>query len=359
MNKIKIAIIGAGWWACEAHIPALKQHPHAELVALHKRDIKKAEETARHYGVKYGLNDVDEILALPELKGVVIASTPNMHYSHAKSALQRGLHVLIEKPMTITASESKELLELANANDLHFVISCPWHYTRHTVESKQLLQSGTLGKIKMISILMTNFSNGLYKGKEWSKAAANASKQHVSDPYQTPGISSYSDPKVAGGGHIYTQSSHILAYLGFITGSLPKEVFARFDNDGLPVDVYNTLSIMMNDGVLVSVATNGATMKTERNFEVRVYGTEGMLFQELWKGTLEHHNADGEVIKHPDLTEDEIYPIDAPANNFVDLIIGKANNGSPASLGHIAMQAIDAACLSAKFSKNIVIDNSI
>ena len=221
MKKVKIAIFGAGWWACEAHVPALKRHPHAELIALQKRDKTKAEQVARDFGVEYGLSNVDEILDLPGLQGVIIASTPNMHYSHAKSALERGMHVLIEKPMTITAEESGELLELADSKNLHFVISCPWHYTRHTLECRQLIQSGKLGEVKMISVLMTNFTQGFYKGLEWSDAVGDASTECENTPYLVPGLSSYSDSKVAGGGQIYAQASHLLAYLSFVTGDRP------------------------------------------------------------------------------------------------------------------------------------------
>ena len=108
---------------------------------------------------------------------------------------------------------------------------------------------------------------------------------------------------------------------------------------------------------MVSVGTTGATMKSERNFEVRIYGTEGMIFQELWKGHLEYHTSAEEVLKKPDLSQDEIYPLHAPTENFVDLVAEKTTeNGSPAYLGHLTMQMIDAACHSADSSKNITIN---
>ena len=56
-------------------------------------------------------------------------------------------------------------------------------------------------------------------------------------------------------------------YLSFVTGRRPAEVFARFENAGAPVDVFDSLSIRLDDGALVSLATHGAPMPSERQFE--------------------------------------------------------------------------------------------
>lgn len=74
---------------------------------------------------------------------------------------------------------------------------------------------------------------------------------------------------------------------------------------------------------------------------------------ELWKGKMEYHLFDGEVKRYPDLPEAQIYPMFAPAENFVDVILGRAENGSPARLGHYAMQIIEAACESARSGSKI------
>jgi predicted dehydrogenase len=263
---------------------------------------------------------------------------------------------LLEKPMTLTAAEAEELQKLAERKKLELLISCPWHYTPHSVEARRLIRSGALGKIKMISVLMTNFTLGLYQGKPWNQIFGdNATGQNAAAPYMTPGLHSYSDPSIAGGGQIYCQVSHVAAHLNFLTGGRLSEVFARFDNGGTQVDVYDALSLKLDDGTLVSVASNGATMPSERNYEVRIYGEEGMLLLELWKGTMAWHNRRGEVKSYPDLGENEIYPMFAPAENFVDVMAGKAANGSPGSTGVFAMQVIEASIASAKERRNIVL----
>src|SRR5690242_13402293 len=164
MKKARIAIVGAGWWATTAHIPAIKSHPEAELVAVQSRERAKAERVARDFGVNHAFVSVDELLALPELDGVIVSTTPNVHHVQAKAALERGLHVLVEKPMTFTVAEAQELVELAGQKKRQLIISCPWHFTAHAIEARRLIQSGALGEIKMVSVLMTNPIDKLLRG---------------------------------------------------------------------------------------------------------------------------------------------------------------------------------------------------
>jgi predicted dehydrogenase len=177
-------------------------------------------------------------------------------------------------------------------------------------------------------------------------------------PYIHPHARTYSDPKVAGGGQIYTQISHVAAYLTFLTGSWPAEVFARFHNDGEAVDIYDVLSLQMTNGSLVSIASTGATSISRRDFELRVFGTKGMLFMDLWQGRMEFVPMNGERRVYPDLAEEEIYPHMAPAMNLIDSILDPSTNRSPAILGHAAMDTIDAACRSAETGSVIRVSSS-
>jgi len=346
MKKARIAVIGAGWWATTAHIPALKFHPDAELVAIQSRERANAERIARDFGVKHAFVSVEELLSLPELDGVIVSSTPNVHHFQSKAALERGLHVLVEKPMTFTAAEARELVELAAHKKLQLFISCPWHFTAHGIEARRLIHSGALGEIKMISVLMTNPVDKLLRG-------INTSPTHGMDNvYVEPCEGSYSDPAIAGGGQIYCQVSHAAAYLTFLTGLRASEVFARFDHDGSRNDIYNALTITLENGALVNLASTGATPLSERNYEVRVFGAKAILQLELWRGTMALIDFAGHRTDLPPLAEGELYPSQSPALNFVDTILGKAPNGSPGELGLAAMEIIEAACESARTNRS-------
>src|ERR1022692_4655798 len=119
LKRLRNGEIGSGWWSTYPHIPAILSHPHAELVAVQSRERAKAERIARDFGAKHACTSVGELLALEEIDAVIIASTPNVHFAQAKAALHSGRHVLLEKPMTFTAGEARELVELAAKRKLH------------------------------------------------------------------------------------------------------------------------------------------------------------------------------------------------------------------------------------------------
>ncbi len=345
MKKVKIGVIGAGWWATTAHIPAVKSHPDAELVAVQSRERGTARKIARDFGVKYCCTSVEELLSVKQLDAVIIASTPNVHHAQARAALERGLHVLIEKPMTFTADEARELVELAAQKKLHLLISCPWHFTPHGIEARRLIQSGALGQIKLISILMTNPIDKLLRG-------INTKPTHgLKDVYIEPCEDSYSNPAVAGGGQIYCQVSHAAAHLAFLTGLRATEVYARFDHDGSSNDIYNVLTVTLENGAFAGICSTAATPPCERNFEVRVFGTEAVLQLELWRGEMTMIDFAGKRTQFKQLAEHEIYPERAPALNLINTILGRAPNGSPGELGLASMEIIEAACESAQTNR--------
>jgi predicted dehydrogenase len=348
-HNIKCGVLGAGWWATFAHIPALLAHPRAELVAIQKNDRERAQKVASDFGVPYACTTTAELLAIDGLDAVVISSSPHLHYEQAAAALAAGKHVLIEKPMTFTATQARHLLELAEQRKVQFLISCPWHYTSHAAAAQRLIREGRLGALRMISILMTNPVSRLIRGED------TIPTHNGEVPYLRPKNGTYSDPKIAGGGQIYAQVCHVAAYLTFLTGLRAGEVFARFHHDGAHLDIYNALNIRMEDGALVTVASTGATSLNLRTYEVRIFGTGGLLYLDLWRGTMEFTSMSGETETYPALGADEIYPHMAPALNLIDTILDPSCNRSPASLGVAAMEVLEAACISAESGENIFV----
>lgn len=350
-KKLRCGVLGAGWWSTFAHIPALLKHPSAELVAVQKRDLKAAQQVAADFKIPHACTRLEEMLELG-LDALVIGTTPNVHFEQAKQALEAGLHILIEKPITIRAREAEILVDLAKKNHRQLVVSCPWHFTRHGMEARRLIRAGELGHIRMISILMTNFVEAFIRGT--STADSHSGKAS----YLEPNKLSYSDPAVAGGGQIYTQTSHIAAYLTFLTGQQPQSVFAKFDHAGAEMDLFNALIVEMANGTPSTIASVGAPMPSRRSYEVRVFGDEGMLYLELWNGKMQIYKRSGEILEPEDLQEDEIYPHAAPANHLVDCALGTVANGSPGELGLASALVIDAACASARTGKVVTCEEA-
>lgn len=356
MSIVNVAIIGAGWWGTHAHIPALQNHPHARVIAVQARSEEKAAAIARDFNIPHACTTVEQVLALAELDAVVISTTPNMHYEQTKQVLQAGKHVVIEKPMTITAAQAQELVDIAHQNQLYFVISCPMHYSPHAIEARRLVESGALGQLKMVTMMFTNLVAGLYAGKRLDQAFgidAQTSPERI--PYRMPNQSSYSNPAISGGGHIYTQISHVAAMLGFITQSPPTDVFARFDNAGTAVDVYDAIDLRLRNGALVSIASHGLPMPGDSHFEIRLFGDQGAISMDITKGSMSFTNRAGHATHYPEVPAADRAPRFAPARNVVDLILGQGVNGSPATLGLYAMHVIEAASRSAHTGANIAV----
>jgi predicted dehydrogenase len=338
---LNIGIIGSGWWATSNHIPEILEHPQGKLVAVQCRTQEKADKVARDFKVEHAYTSVESLLALDGLDAVVIATTPNVHYVQAKAALEAGKHVLLEKPMTFTVAEARELCDLADAKGVQLLISCPWHFTAHGIAAREMIHSGKLGDIRMMSILMTNPLDKLLTG-------VNTSPTHGMDNvYIEPNKGSYNDPEIAGGGQIYCQVSHAAAYITFLTGLRATEVYSKFDYAGSPNDIYDALTLTLDNGCLVNLASTCATPLDERNYEVRIYGTRGILLLELWKGTCEFIPFEGERERLPDLNAEDTYPGRSPVRNLIDAALGLAPNGSNGRLGLASMEVIEAATESA------------
>jgi len=357
MQSVRCAVIGAGWWGTWAHVPALAKHPRAELVAIQHHLPDEAQRVATDFDVPHALTTAEEVLAIEDLDAVVVSSTANLHYLQAKGALERGLHVLVEKPMTHTLAQAEELVNLAARKNLQLLVGCTFHYNRHAIEARSLIQSGVLGQIKLICIMFMDEILGLYQGQSWAEYAAACPDPEVDpNPYMAPGQKTYSDPNISGGGQIFNQVSHVAALIPFLTGDKPVDIYALLENAGAGVDVFDALTMKMQNGAIVSLSSGGAIGTGPRHLDVRIYGTKGVLEMELLTGKLEVWPADGQAKTYSTLTTDEeLYPRYDPACNLIECALGESPNQSPGTLGLTAMKIIEGACTSAREGRNVAI----
>jgi len=105
-GKIGVAVVGAGEFAKGVHLPNLKAlSKHYRLHAIVSRSGHNAMATARHFDARYATTEYERVLEDPEVDLVVIATRHNLHASMALAALDRGKHVLVEKPLALTRGE--------------------------------------------------------------------------------------------------------------------------------------------------------------------------------------------------------------------------------------------------------------
>ena len=118
MTKIKSAVIGVGYLG-KFHAQKYSVLPDAELVAVCDTDPKICEDIAKKYTVE-AVTDYHALL--DKVDAVSIAVPTRQHYEVARAFLDKGIHVLIEKPITHTVAEARKLIEIANKNHLVFQV---------------------------------------------------------------------------------------------------------------------------------------------------------------------------------------------------------------------------------------------
>jgi predicted dehydrogenase len=89
---------------------------------------------------------------------VIISTPPNSHYAWAKAALARGIHVVLEKPMALTADECDELMALAAVNGLLLVVYQNRRYDADFVTMAGLVESGAIGEVFQYDSFVGGFS---------------------------------------------------------------------------------------------------------------------------------------------------------------------------------------------------------
>ncbi len=273
MNKARIGIIGVGWWGTVGHLEPLVDDPKTELVAVWSRTERKAQERAERYGVPHYYTDYRALIDQCELDGVIVASTPNMHYEQARYALERGLHVLMEKPFVLEAKHANELQRLAQERGLLLSVCHPLLFYPTVVQARNQIREGVLGDILLITALFSQRVYDLYKGHVPDRFHAPPGRGDIPRPNAT----SYSDPAVVGGGEGHTQASHILGAVLWLTGLQPASVFARMNNLDTQVDVVNAMTVRFDGGALATVAANGLLPPRVASTQLQIQGDQGIL----------------------------------------------------------------------------------
>jgi predicted dehydrogenase len=139
-----IGVVGLGYWG-----PNLARN-FAELGTLSwlcDLDPELRETFSTRYPSAHVTGSFDELLAAPEVEGVVVATPVPTHYALAKQALEAGKHVLVEKPPAMRADEIDELVAIAAERDL---VLMPGHlllYHPGVRKLKELIDSGELGEV--------------------------------------------------------------------------------------------------------------------------------------------------------------------------------------------------------------------
>src|SRR5436189_4634472 len=138
---LRVGIVGCGKIA-DQHVQAIHRIPDCEVVALCDREPLMAKQLGERFGISACFSELSEMLeaALPDV--VHITTPPKSHYSLAKQCLESGSHVYLEKPFTVTASETELLIQLAASCDLKITVGHNYLFTLEMLAMRRLVKGG-------------------------------------------------------------------------------------------------------------------------------------------------------------------------------------------------------------------------
>jgi predicted dehydrogenase len=284
-----IAVCGAGWWSQGWHLPHLSRHPNARIAAIvepsaHPRSAISHLEPCESLGKRYGaptFRSIDECLAAGiALDGVLVCTSHASHFEVGSKALSKGLHVLMEKPMTTDVAEATRLLDLAaRANAAHgakFMVNNTANWRAHAVTASSWVGGGRIGAVEhvlcvMHSPLLWLFDDPANVG--WTKPTG----------------------KMAGNGFGYGQASHVLAWIFKVAAVAPEEAYcAMTHSKASGADMTDAAVIRCTNGATICFSgsgsvpgnaheedtTNENVHSCGKHISMRIFGSEGTIVYE-------------------------------------------------------------------------------
>src|SRR3974390_1831235 len=149
-TPIRAAIVGTGYIA-DATQSRESGNEGVELVGVCDANPRSAQAFAANWSVPATFDSLESMLNKQQLDCVHVLTPPDRHYSLAKTALQSGVHVFIEKPMCTSVEEADELLALARDNGLCLGVNQNFLYTSAYQRLREVVISGGLGALDYVA----------------------------------------------------------------------------------------------------------------------------------------------------------------------------------------------------------------
>ncbi|MDO9397428.1 MAG: Gfo/Idh/MocA family oxidoreductase [Herbiconiux sp.] len=328
---IRVGLVGCGWWAAHAHVPAIEAHPDAVLVAASDPDpARLAIVTAGSPAVR-AFSTAEEMLAVSDLDVMVVASPAAFHAGAARAGLNSDVSVLVEKPFTLHASEAHELVRLATSRRLGLSVSLPYQYTAAARTLRSLLAGGTLGDLVGVHAVFESYAAPLYSG-DVDEYLRRVDRPHSLAPLR----GTYADAAVAGGGHGQSQTSHVVSAILDATGALPERIAGEsvFASPGM--DTANAISLRLSGTAVATIFSSGEAIPGLPAQQTVTYlGTGGSARHDLARATLAWATADGEGGHVEPAAGESDYPNGAPVSTLIDAVARVRAGHSDESLMHL------------------------
>ena len=154
-SPVRLGVIGLGYWGPNL-LRNIAGSTCAELGWICDLQPELVAQFSKRYPVARTTFRYEEMLADPELEGVIIATPVSTHYELAVAALEAGKHVFVEKPMALSSADAQDLVDRAKADELVLLPGHTFLYSPPVVKIKELIDDGALGDIYFISMSRVN-----------------------------------------------------------------------------------------------------------------------------------------------------------------------------------------------------------
>jgi predicted dehydrogenase len=155
--KVRYAVVGLGYIAQVAVLPAFAHAKNSELVALVSDDSTKLRKLSKKYEVPltYSYDEYEQCLSSGQVDAVYIALPNSMHRDFTVRACRAGVHVLCEKPMAVTEADCEEMISAASNNNVKLMIAYRLHFEEANLKAVELAKSGKLGELRAFNSVFT------------------------------------------------------------------------------------------------------------------------------------------------------------------------------------------------------------
>lgn len=252
MGKVGVAVIGAGFIAQVAHLPAWSKLEGTELIAVVRRSEARAKEVAERFGAKYYFTDYLKALKLEEVDVVDICTPTYTHREIAVSAAEHGKHIILEKPIALKLRDADAIISAAKRYGVKLMVAHCLRFWPEYVKVWELVKEGRVGNVRISRAYRIS---SLPDWAPWF-------------PYEK-----------LSGGVIVDMGIHDIDYLRWLMGEV-VEVFARGRRvrEGIEALDYVHVLLKFKSGSIAYVESNWAMPK---GFPLTTYlevvGDEGMV----------------------------------------------------------------------------------
>ena len=149
MRTVKTALIGAGFVGPH-HIEAARRLGFVEVVAVAGSSQKSAESKAAQLNIPRAFGSYEQLLDDPEIEVIHNCTPNNLHLPVTMAAIERGKHVIADKPLALNPSDAKKMLDAARSKGIIHAVTFNYRYNPLVQQARVMIARGDVGQVHFV-----------------------------------------------------------------------------------------------------------------------------------------------------------------------------------------------------------------